>query len=260
MTTTATLQPSRNIQEIVFGPYSSRRFGMSLGVNPLCNGARLCNFDCIYCECSAAPWSPAWELRPRLPGGDDVRRLLAQAAERFRPDDLDAVTICGNGEPTLNPNLEAIADAVVEARDFYWPQARTVILTNGSMCHRPRVCKAVAKLDERVVKLDAGTNWMLDQLHRPAEYLSINDLVWRISVMPEIIIQSMFVEGPVDNTRPEHVRQWIDKLRQLRPLSVQIYSLDRQPAESWVRPVRRERLNEIASQVETAMQIPVHVY
>jgi wyosine [tRNA(Phe)-imidazoG37] synthetase (radical SAM superfamily) len=111
-----------------------------------------------------------------------------------------------------------------------------------------------------VVKLDAGTNWMLDQLHRPAEYLSINDLVWRISVMPEIIIQSMFVEGPVDNTRPEHVRQWIDKLRQLRPLSVQIYSLDRQPAESWVRPVRRQRLNEIASQVETALHIPVHVY
>jgi wyosine [tRNA(Phe)-imidazoG37] synthetase (radical SAM superfamily) len=47
-----TLQAQRSIQEVVFGPYISGRFGRSLGINPLPQGARLCNFDCIYCECA----------------------------------------------------------------------------------------------------------------------------------------------------------------------------------------------------------------
>jgi hypothetical protein len=41
----STLQAQREIQEPVFGPFDSRRFGKSLGVNPLPAGARLCNFD-----------------------------------------------------------------------------------------------------------------------------------------------------------------------------------------------------------------------
>jgi len=59
----STLEAARIIQEPVFGPYSSRRFGKSLGVNPLPPGSRLCNFDCIYCECGTATWPLDWELR-----------------------------------------------------------------------------------------------------------------------------------------------------------------------------------------------------
>jgi wyosine [tRNA(Phe)-imidazoG37] synthetase (radical SAM superfamily) len=254
------LQPQRIIQDVVFGPYESRRFGISLGVNPLPGGARVCNFDCIYCECSTASWPIKWELRPGMPRGDDVRRGLAEAADRFRSDDLDAITICGNGEPSLNRNLEDIVDAVIDARDYYWPQARTVILTNGSMCHKPHVRTAVSRLDERVVKLDAGSTWYMDQMNRPTDPLSINELVWRISLMPDIVIQSMFVGGPVDNSRPEHVRAWIDKLRKVQPVSVQIYTLDREPAVPWVRSIDRKRLQEIALQVEDEVQVPARVY
>ena len=35
-----TLQSQRNIQEVVFGPHDSRRFGKSLGVNPVPKGTR----------------------------------------------------------------------------------------------------------------------------------------------------------------------------------------------------------------------------
>src|SRR5437870_3491469 len=106
------LEEARIVQEPVFGPYDSRRLGKSLGVNPLPAGARLCNFDCVYCECATASWPLQWELRPQFPTPDQVRDALASAAARFAPDELDAITISGNGEPTLAPDLDAIVDVV----------------------------------------------------------------------------------------------------------------------------------------------------
>jgi hypothetical protein len=75
------LQPQRSVQDVVFGPIESRRFGMSLGINPLPSGARVCNFDCIYCECSTPAWPAKWTLRPEMPDAAQVRRALAEAAE-----------------------------------------------------------------------------------------------------------------------------------------------------------------------------------
>lgn len=255
-----TLQAQRSIQEVVFGPYASRRFGNSLGVNPLPQGSRFCNFDCVYCECGTAPWPNQWELRPEFPKPEEIRSALAVATIRFGADELDSITIAGNGEPALSPHLNEIVDVVSEARERDWPQAQTVILTNGTKGHKPDVRVAMAKLDQRVVKLDAGTNWMLEQLNRAAGRLTIIELLRRISMIPEIIIQSMFVHGPVDNTQLEHVETWIGWLKQLAPRGVQIYSLDRTPAMSWVRRVPRSELESIAHLVESAVGAPTHVY
>ncbi|MCC9512408.1 radical SAM protein, partial [Campylobacter jejuni] len=35
--------------KILFVPVSSRRFGISLGID-LRNSKKQCNFDCVYCE------------------------------------------------------------------------------------------------------------------------------------------------------------------------------------------------------------------
>ena len=37
--------------EFVFGPIKSRRLGNSLGINLLSTTQKVCNFNCIYCEC-----------------------------------------------------------------------------------------------------------------------------------------------------------------------------------------------------------------
>jgi wyosine [tRNA(Phe)-imidazoG37] synthetase (radical SAM superfamily) len=257
-----TLQPQRAVQSIIFGPYDSRRFGRSLGVNPLPQGSRLCNFDCIYCECATGSWPMKWELRPQFPTPDEIHDALieAYAIGVDSLGELDAITLAGNGEPTLSPHLDAIVDIVNAARDRDWPQARTVILSNGTMCHKPAVRNALAKLDERVIKLDAGTNWILDELNRPEAKLSITELIRRISNVPDIIIQSMFVHGPVDNTRPAEIEAWAGWIAKLQPLSVQIYSLDRTPAKNWVRQVPRQELESIAEYVETNTGIPAHVF
>ncbi len=256
----STLQAQRNIQEVVFGPYESRRFGRSLGVNPLPHGARLCNFDCIYCECATGAWPLRYELRPQLPTAEDIFDAIVEQTSRLGPDELDAITIAGNGEPTLSFHLEEIVSTITAVRDRDWPRARTVILTNGTTCHLPRVRRAFAMLDERIVKVDAGTNWLLDQINQPVGPLSIAELLHRISMVPDIIVQSMFVHGPVDNTGPREVEAWAELLVRLRPLSVQIYSLDRMPAKSWVRQVPRTELESIARYAESTTSIPVHVF
>jgi wyosine [tRNA(Phe)-imidazoG37] synthetase (radical SAM superfamily) len=254
------LQPQRDIQEPVFGPYDSRRFGKSLGVNPLPAGARLCNFNCIYCECATASWPLQWELRPQFPSANQICDGLIAASETFGARDVDSITIEGNGEPTLAPQLDEIVDVVTACRDRDWPQAKTVILTNGTTAHKPSVRAALAKLDYRVVKLDAGTNWIFDELNRPVGKRCLNDVVRSISMLPDIVIQSMFVHGPIDNTGPREIEAWTNWLQKLAPLAVQIYSLNRMPAKRWVRSVRRFELDTIATYVEARTGIRVSVF
>jgi len=201
-----------------------------------------------------------WALRPQFPRPEEIRETLALVAEGTAGDELDSITIAGNGEPTLAPQLDAVVDVVTEARDRDWPRARTVILTNGTMCHKRNVRAAVAKLDQRIIKLDAGTNWMLEQLNRPASKLSIPELLRRISMLPEITIQSMFVHGPVDNTGFKEVKEWCRWLSQLAPINVQIYSLARTPAQNWVRPVERAELESIAAYVQSVAGIETYVF
>ena len=37
--------------QVIFGPIKSRRLGLSLGVNLLPVDAKICSFNCVYCEC-----------------------------------------------------------------------------------------------------------------------------------------------------------------------------------------------------------------
>jgi wyosine [tRNA(Phe)-imidazoG37] synthetase (radical SAM superfamily) len=37
--------------QVIFGPVRSRRLGLSLGVDLLPIDAKICSFNCLYCEC-----------------------------------------------------------------------------------------------------------------------------------------------------------------------------------------------------------------
>ena len=58
---------------IVYGPIRSRRLGVSLGVNLMPTTAKLCSFDCVYCECG---WNQPVS-HPILPTRQQVREALA---------------------------------------------------------------------------------------------------------------------------------------------------------------------------------------
>ena len=60
-------------EETVFGPIFSRRLGTSLGINLLPQKGKICNFDCIYCECG---WNKDGRGDTVLPTADKVRADL----------------------------------------------------------------------------------------------------------------------------------------------------------------------------------------
>ena len=58
---------------IVFGPVTSRRLGNSLGINLLPADKKICNFNCIYCECGLTLHSPSVS---GMPSRKEVRNEL----------------------------------------------------------------------------------------------------------------------------------------------------------------------------------------
>ena len=78
--------------------------------------------------------------------------------------------------------------------------------------------------------------------------------------MKDIIIQTLFVAGRVTNADPVSVDEWIEKLEIIEPASVQVYSLDRVPADTKLKQVPREELEAIAYKVHKRSGIPAEVY
>ena len=89
-------------EETVFGPIFSRRLGSSLGINLLPTQGKICNFDCIYCECG---WNADGRGDSRIPTAEEDRSALeAKLLElKGKGTRIDSITFSGDGEPTLNP-------------------------------------------------------------------------------------------------------------------------------------------------------------
>jgi wyosine [tRNA(Phe)-imidazoG37] synthetase (radical SAM superfamily) len=66
--------PTFLFDSIVFGPVSSRRLGVSLGINLLPVNRKVCSYNCIYCECGWTPGKPG--SGDRLPSRREVYDAL----------------------------------------------------------------------------------------------------------------------------------------------------------------------------------------
>ena len=109
-------------EETVFGPIFSRRLGTSLGINLLPQKGKICNFDCIYCECG---WNRDGRGDTVLPTADKVRADLEAMLQKLshQGTKVDSITFSGDGEPTLNPAFPTIIDDTLALRAQYAPTA-----------------------------------------------------------------------------------------------------------------------------------------
>ena len=234
----------------------SRRLGLSLGINLLPLHSKFCSFNCIYCECGWTPPNPS--NHPKFPMRAEMkhfleRRLLELAAEDYLPD---ALTYAGNGEPTLHPEFEGIVDDTIELRNRLAPEARVSVLSNASMLHDPGVFSALQKIDNNILKLDAGTLGMLDLINNPVEPVQFEELIGHLKRFEgRLIIQSMFLRGSfkghvVDNTTDDEVERWIGHLREIRPQLVMIYPIARETPVHNLEKITLSELKRIAALVE----------
>jgi len=240
--------------QIIFGPIHSRRLGLSLGVNLLPIDAKICSFNCIYCECG---FNTTMHDSP-IPTRDQVRETLdAKLYEMVAEGQIpDVITFAGNGEPTLHAEFEGIIDDTIALRDTYCPTAKVSVLSNSTRVHKPHIFAALNKVDNNILKFDSAIDRTMKLMDQPVgKHINV---AWFIEHLKKfegrLIIQTMFLRGEVqgeklDNTTDEEVEAWILALEQIRPQQVMIYSLDREAPTKNLQKVNVDELNIIAEKV-----------
>jgi wyosine [tRNA(Phe)-imidazoG37] synthetase (radical SAM superfamily) len=248
---------------ILYGPIPTRRTGLSLGINLLPPDVKLCSFNCVYCQCGWSTVRPAEAAAKGLacPSVEEVDRRTAEgfsdlAARGVFPD---TVTLSGNGEPTLHPAFDRAVEAIVRNRDRFLPKARTNVLSDGTELHRPEVVRGLDRLDERHMKLDAGDDAGARKVNLPLVPFDLDAYVRQLAALRDCVIQAFFCRGRIDNTGEPAVSAWLARVKAVRPLRVDLMSLDRVPASEGLEQVPREALEAIAARVRGA-GIPAEVY
>ena len=248
---------------------SRRAGGISIGVN--LNPDKACNFDCVYCQVDRS-----------VPGRDrtvdldvmegEVRRLLAAARDgslyesaRFRgvPDRYRRavdIAFSGDGEPTsFRPFADAVR-RVVAARDASgMSEIKVRLITNTAGLDRADVRDGVrlmmATNGEIWAKLDAGTAGYYREICRTAvPFDRILQNIGEAAGEHSVVVQSLFLRTRGIGPPPEEIDAYAGRLAAIaddggRITRVQIYTIARPPAESWVSPLPHGDLEGIARRV-----------
>jgi wyosine [tRNA(Phe)-imidazoG37] synthetase (radical SAM superfamily) len=201
----------------------------------------------------------------RYPSVEEVGRELEETLTHLCQKGIspDALTLAGNGEPTLHPDFPGLVDAILRVRKVLAPRARVVLLTNATLLGNPRIQAACLRLDEVMAKLDAGRAETMRRIDLPLVAWSPERLVEVARNFPRdqarLTIQTIFLEGTIPNTSEEEIRAWIEHLGRIRPDAVEIYTLDRAPATPGLRPVSQAWLTALAERVRAETGLVVHV-
>lgn len=270
---------SRNFEQnrFVYPVVSRRSGGVSIGVN--LNPDKVCNFDCIYCQVDRTRQSETrfveidallQELRGvlELVMSGDIYGMDRFAETPVALRRLNDMAFSGDGEPTTFRNFDELIQACADVRqEVGATDAKMVLITNASMFHRPHVQKGLEILDQNRgeiwAKLDAGTEAYFQQVDRSKFSLQhvMDNLILAARVRP-IVIQSLFmrIEGQPPET--SEMQAYCDRLNEILDAGgkiklVQIYSVARQPAESFVTPLLNEEVDRWVEEVQLRTQLEV---
>jgi len=228
----------------LFGPVNSRRLGLSLGVDLV--PAKICNFDCIYCEVGVTTGLTV-KRREYTPTAEIIAELESFFAglDSDSPGWPDFVTLTSSGEPTLHTGIGEVIRYVKQKLDI--PVA---VLTNGALLYDPQVRLDLMAADIVVPSLDAARPETLAAINRPAAECAdprqiIDGLVsFAEEFGGEVWLEILLAEGVNDSE--EDIDALVAAVERIRPDRVQLNTVVRPPAESWARPIPEARLKELA--------------
>ena len=246
-----------HFDDIVFGPIVSRRLGSSLGVNILPSKGKLCNFDCVYCECG---WNRDGIAEKRFPALNEVATALEEklAALSLEGVSVDSITFSGNGEPTMNPDFPDIIDATLRLRDKYFPSAKVSVLSNATMLEKEAVLAALKKVDNPILKIDAASDELIRKINKPQGVYSLDKVVEGLMRFEgDFVLQTMFLKSP-DFDLTDTLQAWRDLVRKLRPREVMVYTIDRETPDTRLGKYTVEQMREfVAPLLEEGYKIQI---
>lgn len=227
-----------------FGPVSSRRFGISLGIDVSPN-AKQCNFDCLYCELERAkPIEHYKTIAPLEAIIDEVKASLSE--------DIDVLTITANGEPTLYPHLGAL----VEALNTIKGERKLLILSNGSTIMKPHIQKTLSNIDIVKLSLDCVSEKCFKKLDRAHKSVELHEIIagieqFRKNFAHSLILEILLVQGiEID------IERFNELLPKLGAERIDIGTIDRPPAYD-VKALSYHELYEIATRFDASL--PIHI-
>jgi wyosine [tRNA(Phe)-imidazoG37] synthetase (radical SAM superfamily) len=262
----------------VYPVLSRRSGGISVGVN--LNPDKVCNFDCIYCQVDRRSQSETQfvEMDALL---DELRETLEIVVSgriyempKFRdvPSQLrrlNDIAFSGDGEPTTYKNFDEIIDACAAVKQEFdsqppgpSPQSpiKLVLITNASMFHRPHVRRGLAILDENNgeiwAKLEAGTEEYYHLIERtPIPFRQILDNITAAARVRPLVIQSLFMRVAGEPPAATELEAFCDRLNEITAAGgqlklVQVYTVARRPAESFVSPLSDAEVDAIVALVK----------
>lgn len=237
--------------EIAYGPIHSRRLGLSLGLNTMPTDAKLCTFDCVYCECGFS--HPC--LHPKLPAVEEFKSALETKLNALKAEHLtpDVLTFSGNGEPTLHPEFLAIIKTTISLRNKYCPEAKVSVLSNSTQLYRDEVREALLMVDNRILKLDSAIDSTMQLIDRPVnKQLTVSKIVDYLKTFNgNFILQTCFLRGSYegqtfDNTTKRELDAWYSIVEMLQPKEVMIYVIDRETPVKNLEKITRKEMEDIA--------------
>jgi len=253
------MSENRIDDSIVYGPVLSRRFGRSLGIN-ISGTEKNCSFNCIYCFRGFNTGSSANASFP------EYKRIVEEIDKYFVNNDMslfDDITIAGNGEPTDNQALPAVIDYLHDLRKIKQGNIKISILTNGMgfvPTLNPNLTTLLAsteKLDRLCVKLDSGNLETWRKINNPSCRVEFDEWFAAINKLRKVYVQTMLVNGRLDNTSIKEIKSLADCYMKLNPYKVYLLTLDKPPADKGLISVPPDKMQRIREYIVTNTQILV---
>ena len=223
--------------------------------------AKLCSFDCVYCECG---WNQPVS-HPILPTRQQVREALHHTLYTIHSTpplsgggregaSIDVITFSGNGEPTMHPDFLGIIQDTCALRDQFCPEAKVSVLSNSTQLSRPEVLQALMLCDNRILKLDSAIDATMQLIDQPVNHqLTVQQIVNNLQYFNgQFTLQTCFLRGEyhgqiIDNTTPEELQAWYQVIDLLRPQQVMIYVIDRETPLKTLHKIPADKMQEIAA-------------
>jgi wyosine [tRNA(Phe)-imidazoG37] synthetase (radical SAM superfamily) len=257
----------------VYPVWSRRARGISIGIN--LNPDKVCNFDCVYCQVDRT--TPAAvrevdearlleELRDVLRQGRDGTLLrrpeFASIPEAQRV--LRDITFAGDGEPPSYPNFPGVVrDVIGVKRAEGFPDLPLILLTNATLIDRPRPREAMRLIEEDGgqfwLKLDAGTEPYYRMIERTTiPFRKVLDNILEAARARPVVLQSLFMKVHGEPPPPAEIDAFVDRVAGIlagggRISLVQVYTVARPPAESWVMPLADHEVDAIAAAIRVRL-------
>jgi wyosine [tRNA(Phe)-imidazoG37] synthetase (radical SAM superfamily) len=280
--TTLHTQHPRRFEEnrFVYPVLSRRSAGISVGVN--LNPDKVCNFDCIYCQVDRRAQSETRFVETaQLIAELEETLKLAASGELFEHPKfkdtppqfrrLNDIAFSGDGEPTTYRNFDEIIAACADLkRRMGLDAVKMVLITNASMFHRPHVVRGLEILDQNNgeiwAKLEAGTAEYFQLVDRtPIPFQQILDNITAAARLRPLVIQALFMRVSGEPPSGAELNAFCDRLNEITAAGgkfklVQVYTVARRPAESYVAPLSDAEVDAIVELVQSRTGLPARAY